>query len=430
MQMASDQDLHSGRMGFELFDKSSWGETEFDEKVNYQRAMEGELARSIQTLGNVESARVHLVLPADSVFIDQQQAAKASVILKLRRGTLTKDDALAISSLVAGAVNQLKPDDVAIVDADSGRTLNGGHDALDGATGGSTDLTAQLISTLEPVVGAGNIRASVNVNYDPDTSDESFEKYDPTVSAVLSDQKTEDEAGGNAISSGVPGTTSNVPPVAKSKPSVTPSSQRSTSENVQYGVNRTVLHTVTPAGRVQRITAAILVDDEVVKTAVNGKTHFTRRERSQQELNQIKDLAEAVIGFDEKRGDTITVENIPFEAEVPDLDVAAPTWREQLQKATSESSSALRPLSLLVLFVLVYFLVVRPVQKHVLSTVPAAAVAQPLLAADHVDSLPAATTKSGTLRAAQLKERALETLRQNPLPTTHAVQAWLHEENS
>jgi flagellar M-ring protein FliF len=121
---------HSGRMGFELFDKMSWGQTEFDEKVTYQRALEGELERTIQTLGDVESARVHLVMPTDSVFLDQQRGAKASVILKLRRnGGLSKDAALAISRLVSGAVDELKPEDVSIVDADSDRSLVGGQGA-------------------------------------------------------------------------------------------------------------------------------------------------------------------------------------------------------------------------------------------------------------------------------------------------------------
>src|ERR1700722_7615220 len=127
MQTAAEGQLHSGRMGFELFDKMSWGQTEFDEKVTYQRALEGELERSIQTLNDVERARVHLVMSTDSVFIDRQRGAKASVILKLRRGTLPKDAAIAISRLVSGAVDELSPEDVSIVDADSTRSLGIGQ---------------------------------------------------------------------------------------------------------------------------------------------------------------------------------------------------------------------------------------------------------------------------------------------------------------
>jgi len=430
MQMAADPDLHSGHMGFELFDKSSWGETEFDEKVNYQRALEGELARSIQTLDNVESARVHLVMPTDSVFLDQQQGAKASVILKLRSGTLSKSEVVAISRLVAGAVNQLKPEDVAIVDADSGRSLNGGQDAMD-ASGGSSDLTTRLIGTLEPIVGTGKIRASVNVNYDQGATDESQEKYDPSVSALLSDQKTEEQSAGGDAPGGVPGTTTNVPAVKQSKPAIAPSSQRSITENAQYGVNKTILHTVTPAGRIERITAAILVDDEVVRSVENGKVHYTRRKRSQQELNQIRDLAAAVIGFDEKRGDTLTVENIPFDTDALDADTPAPAWPNQLQKAVTETSPALRPLSLVALFILVYLFIIRPVQKHALSAAPAMAAAPPpQLPAERLESLPAPGPQPGSVRAAQLKQQALEMLRQNPLQTTRSVQAWLREENS
>lgn len=426
MQTASDDNLHSGRMGFELFDKNAWGQTEFDQKVTYQRALEGELARSIQTLAGVESARVHIVMPEDSVFIDRQESAKASVILKCGSGRISKDEALAISRLVAGAVNELKPEDVAIVDADTGRSLN--VEDGDGASG-SNDLSSRLISTLEPVVGIGKIRASVNVAYDRGTTDESQEKYDPNVSAVLSDQKSEDQAGGSAVTSGVPGAVSNVPSAKQSKPSITPSSQHSTSENAQYGVNRVIVHTVTPAGEVQRITAAILVDDEVVKTVENGKTHYVQRKRSQDELNQIRDLAKAVIGFDEKRGDTVTVENIRFDSDL-DLDNSASTWPAKMQKAVSETSPILRPLALLALFVLAYFFVIRPLQKHALSPSLEVEVAQPQLPGAAMESLPGVTAELSSVRAAQLREQSVEMLRQNPLQTTRAVQAWLREEHS
>src|SRR5277367_6904147 len=125
MEIASDGMPHSGRMGFELFDKMNWGQTEFDEKVNYQRALEGELERSIQTLRDVDSVRVHLVLPTDSVFLDRERKAKASVILKPRGSRLSDDTQVAIARLVAGAVDQLSPEDVTVVDADTNRPLGG-----------------------------------------------------------------------------------------------------------------------------------------------------------------------------------------------------------------------------------------------------------------------------------------------------------------
>jgi flagellar M-ring protein FliF len=396
--------------------------------VTYQRALEGELGRSIQTLSNVETARVHLVMAADSVFADQQQQGKASVILTLRSGSLTKEEALAITRLVAGAVGQLKPDDVAIIDADSGRSLSGNQDQID--SGGDSDLTARLISTLEPVAGPGKIRASVSVAYDQGTVDENEEKYDPDVSAVLSDQKTEDQEQGANIPSGVPGTTSNVPSVASTKPSVTPSTQHSITENKQFAVNRTVVHTVTPAGRVQRISAAILVDDNFERKVENGAVHFIRHKRSPEEMEQIRNLAETVIGYDAKRGDAISVENISFNSETADLDMPAPTLLQQTQKAVTDYSSAIRPLLLLGLFLLAYFLVFRPVQKRVLSAATALPALPGRFMADDAEALPVVTAEMHTLRAAQLKKQALETVRQNPLQTTRAVQGWLREENS
>lgn len=438
IQTAAQGQPHSGRMGFELFDKMSWGQTEFDEKVTYQRALEGELERSIGTLADVESARVHLVMPTDSVFIDQQRGAKASVILKLRRGELSKSAVMAISRLVAGAVDGLAPEDVSIIDADSARALGLAHAGPDNADGEGSALSERLINTLEPIVGSNKIRASVNVDYDQGTTDESQEKYDPTVSALLSDQKSEDQEGGGSVPAGVPGTSSNIPKPNADKnanPSQPASTQTSKTESATYGVNKTVTHTVTPAGRVARITAAILVDDEIVKTVTKGKTSYSRRKRSQDELEKIRDLAQAAIGFDAKRGDTITVENMSFDTEDTNIDLPAPTWTTQVQKTVTDYASILRPAALLALFLLAWLFILRPVQKHVLSTPaqlprPVEAAALPVAQSHVLSATTAPDTGAGTARAAQLKEQTVELIRQKPVHTARAVQAWLREEPS
>ena len=159
-------------MGFELFDKMSWGQTEFDEKVTYQRALEGELERTIQTLSDVESARVHIVMPTDSVFADNQRGAKASVILKLRHDSLSKDAVLAISRLVSGAVDELKPEDVSIVDADSDRSLGLGHDGQADGEATEATLARAWLPRWSRWWAWTRIRASVNVDYDQGSTDE------------------------------------------------------------------------------------------------------------------------------------------------------------------------------------------------------------------------------------------------------------------
>jgi len=447
MQTASQGQPHSGRMGFELFDKMSWGQTEFDEKVAYQRALEGELERTIQTLSDVEQARVHIVLPTDSVFLDRQRNAKAAVILKLRHNGLSKEAVVAISRLVSGAVDELKPEDVSIIDADSERSLGLGREGPGNSEDEEARLTDHLINTLEPIVGTNAIRASVTVDYDLGSIDESDEKYDPNTSALLSMQRTEDVAGGAPIPAGVPGTTSNVPApkptktgqaagtqnnAAPTQPftAVPGGSQSSKTESAQYGVNKTIVHTITPAGRIQRITAALLVDDAIVKTENKGKVTITRQKRSQDELNRIQELAQAAIGFDAKRGDTISVQNLSFDAETADTEFPTKNWTTEVQKTVSDYSSLLRPLSILALFLLAYLLLLRPVQKHVLGRGELGEGLQPALIAGHSEGLPDESSlaiDSGR-RAALLKQQTSEIARQNPLDTARAMQAWMREE--
>ena len=450
MMTATQGQPHSGRMGFELFDKMSWGQTEFDEKVAYQRALEGELERTIGTLADVEQARVHLVMPTDSVFLDRQRSAKAAVILRLRHNGLSKDAVVAISRLVSGAVDELKPEDVSIIDADSERSLGLAHDGPGGDQDEEARLTNRLINTLEPVVGTNAIRASVNVDFDEASTDENDEKYDPAVSALLTMQRTEDSAGGTSIPSGVPGTASNIPAAKPAKPagqtsqqSNTPTAQTSTAtsgpsqssktESAQYGVNKTIIHTITPAGGIRRISAALLVDDTIVKTTDNmGKVTVTRQKRSQDELNRIQELAEAAIGFDAKRGDTISVQNLSFDSGSTDSDLPAPNLASEVQKTVSDYSSLLRPLSLLGLFLLAYFLVIRPVQKHALRQGELTAGLQPALAAANVQGLSSEPTEAIDMgrRAAQLKAQSSELAKQNPVDTARAMQTWMREERS
>jgi len=352
----------------------------------------------------------------------------------LRRGVLSKDAVAAISNLVAGAVDELKPQDVSIVDADTDQEFGLGQPNFgDPAAGQGSTLSERLISTLEPVVGVGKIRANVNVQYDQSSTDENEEKYDPSVSALLSEQKSDQESGGSAIPAGVPGTASNVATV-KEKPTSSPvATQRSTTENAQYGVNKTVVHTITPAGRIQRLTAAILVDDELVRTVSHGKVQFTRRPRSQQELDEIRDLAEAAIGFDAKRGDTITVQDMHFDTDVTNMEMAPPTWTAKMQKTVLDYSSILRPAALLVLFLLAYLFVLRPVQKHILATPQLTARAEAALETPQLEgsAVPAPELPGGQrARAALLKEQTAELIRQKPVHTARAVQAWLREEPS
>ena len=437
MEVASQGTPHSGRMGFELFDKSSWGQTEFDEKVNYQRALEGELERTIGTLSNVKSARVHLVMPRDSVFLDRSQPAKASVALRLKRGGLSQDQTNAITRLVSGAVESLAPADVAIIDADTNELLNRHGSTMEGREL-EDEFSKRLMATLGPVVGLDNLRTSVNVEYDLTSSEENEDKYDPNVSALLTTQKTM-ERSGQLDDGGVAGTASNLPTTPgkgttqSEDANADGTTQTSKSENSAFGVNKLSRHTIAPAGRIRRITAAILVNDFSDKKMVDGKMVGSTYKRSPAQLKQLQDLAGAVIGMDAQRGDAVTVENMTF-SNTGDGDVA-PTVVERVQKTVNDNVNALKYASLLLLFVLAWALIFRPVQKQIVSVVrELGAGNQTSIAAveltatpelppgDDFDNLLEADTNT-----VGLKRRLAEMVQAEPATMTRTLQNWLQE---
>ena len=430
LEVASHDSTNSGRIGFEIFDKVSWGQTEFDEKVNYQRALEGELERTIQTMSNVKSARVHIVMATDSVFMDRERGAKASVTLRLKHGGLSRDDQSAISRLVAGAVDELKPADVVIIDADEGQSLGQGSASGDGSDGIEQQLTRRLMSTLSPIVGADHIRATVNVEYETGSSEESQEKYDPAVSATLTMQHTEQTTGPGTANGGVPGTSSNVPAAkAGAAAAVTKDSgQSSKTDNDTYGVNRTTRHVIEPAGSIRRITAAVLVDDVTDRKQVNGKWVESHHKRDPEELKLIGDLAQASIGFNSVRGDVMSVQNLTFEH--PDAEDLPPaTLGDKARKELNDYSSEVRYGVLLLLFLIVYLLMIRPIQKRVLAipnSLPAPAHAA--LAAESglmpIQDSPAILAQ----RSIILKKQLADFVRAEPDSSVTAVRTWLQEE--
>src|SRR5258708_10969515 len=200
----------SARLGFELFDTPNWAGSDFTEKVNYQRALEGELERTLATLSEVQAVRVHLVMPQESLFTEQEHAAKAAVILKTRSGRLSEQAQQAIPQLVASAVDRLRPENVTVVDADSNTPLVR-HDGAGGrAFAPDEELAKTLVHTLEPGVGADHVRASVHVEYDIGTSEDTLETYEPKTATALTQAHSEESSTGEAPA-GVPGTASNVP---------------------------------------------------------------------------------------------------------------------------------------------------------------------------------------------------------------------------
>jgi flagellar M-ring protein FliF len=435
LEIASEGMPHSGRLGFELFDKLNWGQTEFDEKVNYQRALEGELERTIQTLRDVESVRVHLVMPTDSVFLDREREAKASVILRLRSGQLSPDTQRSIASLVSAAVDKLSPQNVTITDADTNQPFIPHLPGLHADAELEEQLSKRLISTLEPVVGAQRIRASVNVDYDNSSSEENQETYDPKSAVAVTMQTSEEKTSGGETTGGVPGTASNVPNAnapAKTDNEADDTVQSSKTQNATYAVDKTVRHTLQPVGRIRRITAALLVDDAVDIQQTNGKSSETRRERTPEELKQIETLAAAAIGLDEKRGDTLAVQNLTFQQSAQPSP-AAPSKVERIRMVVNDWSSIIRYGVIFLLFLLTYLLLLRPIKKHALtafSQLPDKSAAQlktEMAASRVVGSSEVVTLSDPERRSLDLQKQLTEKVKSEPAVTGRLVQSWLRE---
>ena len=321
--MASAGLPKTGRIGFELFDKVNLGATEFTEHVNYRRAIEGELERSVMSLEEVEQARVHITFPKDSVFLDAQQPAKASVLVKLRpQARLAPQNVLAINHLVAAAVEGLSPDAISVLDMNGnllGRPKTAGP--LDGPepSGAAleyrhqveTDLLAKINSTLEPLLGAEKFRAGVSVECDFTGGEQSEEIFDPARSVMTTSQRTEDSTGA-ANSSGVPGTASTLPRPT-SRPSGSSNRVSRTTENIAYQSSRTVKKTRMPAGIVKKMSVAVLVDQAVTWEKDQKGYKKVLVPPAPETLKIIREQVAGVTGFNQDRGDQLTIDTLPFE---------------------------------------------------------------------------------------------------------------------
>jgi len=437
LETASQGLPRNARLGFELFDTPNWAGSDFTEKVNYQRALEGELERTLQTLSEVEAVRVHLVLPRESLFSAQEQPAKASVILKMRGGRLSEQAQLAIPQLVASAVEGLRPENVTVVDADSNTPLLHPRGPGGGAYSLDEELAKTVVRTLEPVVGAEHVRASVHVDYDTSTSENTEEVYDPKATAALTQQKSEENMGG-AGPAGIPGTASNLPGGAAATTQVANETQSSRSESATYAVSKSVHHSVQPPGRVRRIAAAVLVDDAMDMVDKDGAATPTRRKRTAEEMKQIEQLASAALGLDTQRGDLLAIQNLSFQ-ESPAETPVKPTTLETTRRLVVEWSGLLRYAGVAALFLIVYFLMLRPVKKQVLAAFrelpkrvaqPAKELAEGAVAAASGVEIELPAGSAGAKRASALKKQLAEKVKSEPAAASRLVQTWIREGNA
>jgi flagellar M-ring protein FliF len=446
LDVASQGPLSSGRMGFELFDKPNWSGSDFSEKVNYQRALETELERTIQTMNGVEAVRVHLVLPHESLFTERERPAKAAVVLKLRGMRMSDQVSGSIANLVSSSWDDLSPQNVSVITTDGqmpGQVHSQFGDGSNAMADLETAMAERVVQVLAPIVGADHVKSSVTIEYDPTSGESTQDVYDPKSAAVLTSQISQESADG-LEPSGIPGTASNAP---NSPPAGAAANQENTDQTTQgihtesktFAVSHTVHHVVEPAGRIKRLAAAVLVDDVVEAKDENGKTSETRRKRTPDEMKQIEDLSRAAIGWDGTRGDQISVQNVSFRS--PQIEKPEPpAFPERVRILTERWTGLLRYAALFVLFALVYFLILNPVKGRVLaafdSTGPRGSSERVLSAEDSPAGLGnrfggEPTMVEGTAgqhqlqQATALKQQIVTSVKADPQSATRPIQGWL-----
>lgn len=362
----------SGRLGFEMMERDpGFGVSQFVENARYQHALETELVRTITTLRPVRDARVHLAIPKPSAFTRQREVASASVVLDLRSGAmLERNQVDAIVHLVSSSIPDLAPERVTVVDQ-SGRMLTISDPNSEAALNAAqfervrkleTSFNDRIRELLEPLTGPGRINAEVAVDMDFSVTEEARETFANDPAKIRSEQVSQNTVAA-AGPEGVPGATSNTPPGATAAAEPNPAAPRETASSAtrNFEMDRTLQHTRQPAGRVRRVTAAVLVD-HVPRTGENGKVVMTALDAAT--LARIEALVKEAVGFDAARGDSVSVMNAPFvrESEAPQ---EVPFWESPWLRSPMVRDIARYGLGALVVIALL-FGVLRPAMRQII----------------------------------------------------------------
>jgi flagellar M-ring protein FliF len=448
MKLAESNLPKGGGVGYEIFDKSdALGTTSFVQNINHLRALEGELARTIRAIDRIQAARVHLVLPERPLFAREAPEPSASIVVRVR-GSLDPQQIRAIRHVVASAVNGLKPQRVSIVD-EAGRLLADGAGKEADIAVGEERRTAfekrmrnEVEAIVSSVVGQGRARVQLTADFDYNKVTQTSDKFDPEGRVLRSTQTREESSltaennGQVTVNNELPGNQTNTTtPVARDQ-------SKKSEETNNYEISRTTKTEITEAGRVNRISVAVLVDGAYTK---NEKGEMVYQDRSKEQLDRIATLVRSAIGFDQKRGDQVEVVNLRF-AEAPAVPpVAEPSGLLGMLQFTKDDVMYVIELGVMMLLgLVVLFMVIRPLVKRILAAEVIPALAEPALALTDgtgPELGPGQALIAGTSGAAQLIDvaqvqgqvhaqavhRVGELAERNPNETASIVRQWLSE---
>ncbi len=376
MKLAESGLPKGGGVGYEIFDKSdALGSTTFVQNINHLRALEGELSRTIRGIDRVQAARVHLVLPDRPLFSRDKADASASIVLKVR-GALEPQQVRAIRHLVATAVNGLKPERVSVID-ETGKLLADGATQDNQFNGASSDerklayesrLRGEVETIVSSVVGPGHARVQINADFDINRITQTSDKFDPDGRVLRSSQTREEQSASGARSDGAVSAGTELPNGGNQQGggsgAAAGDQTKKTEEIVNYEISRTTKTEVIEAGRVNRISAAVLVDGNYTK---NDKGEVAYQPRPKEEIDRISALVRSAIGFDAKRGDQVEVVNLRF-ADITPSPINEPAGWMNLIQFTKEDIMRSAEVGVMVLLgLVVMFMVVRPLVRRIIT---------------------------------------------------------------
>jgi flagellar M-ring protein FliF len=431
-----------GNVGYEIFDKSdALGTTSFVQNINHLRALEGELSRTIRAIDRIQAARVHLVLPERPLFSREAPEPSASIVVRVR-GALDPQQIRAIRHVVASAVNGLKPQRVSIVDEAGQLLADGAGSDVDQAVGDERRaafekrMRKQVEDMVSSVVGAGRARVQLSADFDYNKITQTSDRFDPEGRVLRSSQTREESSltaennGQVTVNNELPGNQQNNGP-----PSARDQSKKS-EETSNYEISRTTKTEVTEAGRVNRISVAVLVDGSYSK---NEKGELVYKDRSKEELDRIAAVVRSAIGFDQKRGDQVEVVNLRF-AEAPAVPaIAEPTGILGMLQFTKDDVMYVIELGVMMMLgLVVLFMVIRPLVKRILAAEEIAKVSPVPALTDETaagQALPSSSQTAQLIDVAQVQgqvhaqavHRVGELAERNPNETAAIVRQWLSD---
>jgi flagellar M-ring protein FliF len=375
LRLATEGLPQGGGTGFELFDQRSFGMTEFVQKLNYRRALQGELARTITQLAAVQSARVHIVLPEKSLFVEHQDKPTSSVVVKLVHGRrLSQAQIRGVAHLIGSSVEGLNPDDVTVLDINGDiLSKNEGNTSFLSQT--ETQLSHQqtleqqlerrVQSLLEHVVGKGKVLVRVSASLDFQHIERTEERFDADNPAIRSEQRSKEKgAGPGFFAIGLPGVRSNVD--VTNEPQEQKNTQITTireNETINYELTKTVSKIVAPSGEVKKISVAVLVDGSYKTGDTEGAQTYVPR--AAEELVKYEEIVKSAVGYNEARGDQVVVANTPFE---PQGDLETLEMAKESQRAFWLNLG--RYGAYVVLGLLFLMFIARPLVRWIIGEIP------------------------------------------------------------